>query len=56
MNVFTNHEKAGAYDAYYQTSAEKEIDAIEEKLIAHAFRKEPTLVMIFYNALLVKIK
>ena len=33
MNVFKNEEIAGAYDAYYQTQAGKEIDAIEEKLI-----------------------
>ncbi|HYQ57249.1 MAG TPA: class I SAM-dependent methyltransferase [Draconibacterium sp.] len=41
MNVFTNKEIAGAYDAYYQTPAGKEIDAIEVKLIADAMQEVP---------------
>lgn len=41
MNVFKNEEIAGAYDAYYQTQAGKEIDAIEEKLIVEALQKVP---------------
>nr|WP_319998188.1 class I SAM-dependent methyltransferase [uncultured Draconibacterium sp.] len=41
MNVFIKEEIAGAYDAYYQTPAGKEIDTIEEKLIANALKKVP---------------
>jgi len=41
MNVFIKEEIADDYDAYYQTPAGKEIDAIEEKLIADALQKVP---------------
>ncbi|WP_347838986.1 class I SAM-dependent methyltransferase [uncultured Draconibacterium sp.] len=41
MNVFLNEEIAGAYDAYYQTAAGKEVDEIEEKLISDALKKVP---------------
>ena len=46
MNVFIKEEIADDYDAYYQTPAGKEIDAIEEKLIANALKKVPKRKML----------
>ena len=46
MNVFIKEEIAGAYDAYYQTPAGKEIDTIEEELIINALKKVPKRKML----------
>ena len=41
MNVFIKPEIANAYDAYYQSEAGKEVNEIEEKLIAAALKLVP---------------